>query len=64
MSPKIKVSIYLVSLIVTIVIIKFSFTKKELSNFALGKSTSTIYATDKNKKHIHVSNIDSLIWMI
>lgn len=60
MSPKIKVSIYLVSLIVTIVIIKFSFTEKELSNFALGKSTSTIYATDKNKKHIHVSNIDSL----
>ena len=60
MSSKIKISILLVSLLVTIVIIKFSFTEKELSNFALGKSTSTYFATDKNKKHIHVSNIDSL----
>lgn len=60
MSSKIKILIYLVSFLVTIVIIKFSFNEKELLNFALGKNTSTYFATDKNKNPIHVSNIDSL----
>ena len=60
MSSKIKILIYLVSVLITVVIIKFSFTEKEFSDFALGNNTSTYFATDKNKKSIHVSNIDSI----
>lgn len=70
MSSKIKILVYLISLLLSIVIIRYSFEEQDLSNLALGKHTSTYFAKNKNNNIIHVSNIDSLakskmieIWM-
>ena len=60
MSSKLKISIYLISFIISIFIIKYSFEDKNLSNLALGEDTSTYFAKNKNNNSIHVSNIDSL----
>ncbi len=60
MSSKLKIIFFIISFIISILIIRYLNVDKDFSNFALGKETTTVYAKDVQDRLIHVSSIDSL----
>ena len=60
MSPKLKITFFIICLLISILIIRFINIENDFSNLALGEATSTVYAKDSEDRSIHVSVIDSL----
>ncbi len=60
MTPKLKIFFYIISFIISILIITYLNVDKDFSNLALGEETTTVYAKDIQDRSIHVSSIDSL----